>query len=237
MPELFGADQLTNFSSQQRDTAKEATEEAKRAVAAGCRLVDGTDDENSLVEALRQSAIGKIQGGTDGYAVIVYDLKASGEDPKDPFQRSAPLRKSQVDSRTRVALKARSPDADPGPLINPGDLWIFFDDGRPGLSSQLQGSLKACPKTVKLLHIVYSEEGLLERRKSLSAVGQARRGFMNLRQVEGAHIVSTGDHVQLPQRDNIHYDGTSSGNALQAVGAPDILKDGWMMPVAEKKND
>ncbi len=108
MSEVFGAEQLTSFSEQQRDTVKEATEAAKRAVAAGCRLVAGTETEKSLVAALRDSSISRVQGNKDGCAVIIYDLKASGEDPKDPFQRSAPLRKSQVDRLTRIALTARS---------------------------------------------------------------------------------------------------------------------------------
>lgn len=52
----------TRFSNQQRDTVKEATEDAKRVVATGCHL-DGTDGESSLVAALRDSAISRIQGG------------------------------------------------------------------------------------------------------------------------------------------------------------------------------
>ena len=87
---------------------------------------------------------------------------------------------------------------------------------------------------MKVLHVVYTEDALLERHMSLSADSQARRGFMNLRQVEGVHFVSAGDYAQLPQRDNMHYNGSSSGNALQGVGAPSLLRDGWMMSVAEK---
>ena len=122
MSEVFDLEQLTNFTDTQRDTVKEATEEAKKVVAAGCRLVDGTEKESLLFMALRDSAISRIQGGRDGYLVIVYDLKSSGEDPKDPFQRSAPLRKAHVDRLTGVALKARSTVAGE---ITPGDMWIF----------------------------------------------------------------------------------------------------------------
>jgi len=121
MSEVFGLEQLANFTDTQRDTVKEATEEAKKVAAAGCRLVDGTEGESLLCMALRDSAISRIQ-------------------------RSAPLRKAHVDRLTGVALKARS--------------TFTGDDGRPSLMSQLQGSLKMCPKTVKLLHVVYSEDGL-----------------------------------------------------------------------------
>ena len=194
MSEVFGLEQLANFTDTQRDTVKEATEEAKKVAAARCRLVDGTEGESFLFMALRDSAISRIQGGRDGYLVIVYDLKSSGEDPKDPLQRSAPLRKAHVDRLTGVALRARSTVAGE---INPGDMWILFDDGRPSLMLQLQGSLKMCPKTVKRLHVVYSEDGLNCRSKSLSAVRQARSGYMNLRQVEGVHFISAGNSAQL----------------------------------------
>ena len=55
MSEVFGLEQLTNFTDTQRDTVKEATEEAKKVVAAGCRLVDGTEGKSFVFMALRDS--------------------------------------------------------------------------------------------------------------------------------------------------------------------------------------
>ena len=151
MSAVFPADRLQSMSSEQRDLVKDATEEAKRLVAAGVRLLDGMDSERSLIQALRDSPISRIQGGVDGYVVIIYDLKSSGEDPTDAAQRSAPLRKDHVEGRARIALKARSVDDN---TINPGDMWVIFDDGRFALGKQLQGSLKSCAKTCKMLHAV-----------------------------------------------------------------------------------
>ena len=233
MSAVFAPDRLQSLSSEQRNLVKDSTEEAKRLVAAGVRLLDGMDSERSLIQALRDSPISRIQGGVDGYVVIIYDLKSSGEDPTDAAQRSAPLRTIHVEGRTGIALKARSVDDD---TINPGDMWVILDDGRFALGKQLQGSLKPCPKTSKVLHTVYSEDGLVERRKALSTVGQARsRGFMTLRQVEGVHFIAAADCAKLQQRSNRHFEGSSSGDALVAVGVPDMMKDGWLMTVAEKR--
>ena len=88
-------------------------------------------------------------------------------------------------------------------------------------------------KTIKVLHTVYSEDGLVERRKALSTVGQARsRGFMTLRQVEGVHFIAAADCAKLQKGSNRHFEGSSSGDALMAVGVPEMLKDGWLMTVA-----
>jgi len=235
MSAVFAADRLEAMSAANRDLVKDAAEGAKRIVAAGVRLIDGEDKESTLIAAIRDGPISRIQGGSDGYVTIIYDLKSSGEDPSDPFRRSAPLRKSHVDRMTRVALKARSPTVE-DEVINPGDVWVTLDDGRPSIIKQLHSGLKLCPKVVKVLHIISSEDAIVARRKSLSAVGQARnRGFMTLRQVECAHFISAADCTKLQKRSNLHFEGTSSGDALVTVGAPDLLRDGWMMTVAEKR--
>ena len=115
-------------------------------------------------------------------------------------------------------------------------MWIMFDDGRPSIAKHLQGATKACAKICKLLHIVYREDCLIARRDSMMPFGQARtRGFMNLRQVECAHFITAADCARLPKRMNRHHEGSSSGIALQSVGIPDLLADGWMMTVAEKR--
>ena len=103
MSTVFAADQFETLSANQRDLVRDAVDDAKRVVAAGVRLIDGTDAESSNIAALRDSAVGRIHGGNDGYVVIIYDLKSSGEDPTNPFGRSAPLRKAHVDRLTRVA--------------------------------------------------------------------------------------------------------------------------------------
>ena len=229
----FGLEQLCGLTTAQLEMLTAATELAKRIVAAGCQLVDGTDREVSLVTALQESTISKIQGGIDGYVVIIYDLKASGEDLVDPVQRAAPLDKIEIDKVTRVALKARS---DVENSINPGDVYVLFDDGRPGTFKQLQGSLKACRKVKKkTMHIIYVEDSLLKRRQSLSSIGQSRsRGFMTMRQLEGAHFISAKVCSNLQRRPKLYYPGTSCGNALTSVAVPDIMNDGWLMTAAEK---
>ena len=108
MSALFAADRLEALSSDQRDLVNESADDAKRIVSAGVRLIDGEDMESTLISAIRDGPISRIQGGSDGYVVILYDLKSAGEDPNDPFGRSAPLPKAHVERMTRVALKARA---------------------------------------------------------------------------------------------------------------------------------
>ena len=221
------------ISDRDREVVKNATKEATEMVAAGCSLFDGTNDESLLVMALRHSALFGIRGDGNRRVVIIYDIKASGEDATNPFQRAAPLRKTHVDRLTRVALEARSSDPD---TINPGDVWMFFDDGRPKLISQLQGSLTKCPRTVKLLKLLYDEDDLLERRKVLSAVGQAHHKFRQGCQEEGVHIYTGVGSIQLNwHKDTDYYNvSTTMADRLLPVEVPEILKEGWMMSVAEK---
>ena len=43
------------------------------------------------------------------------------------------------------------------------------------------------------------------------------------------------DCTKMQKRSNQHFEGSSSGDALMAVGVPEMLKDGWLMTVAEKR--
>ena len=174
------ADATGLSSNEQQDEA----EDAKGLVTAGCQLVDGSENESCLTATLRRSAVSRVQGGKDGYVVIIYDVKASAEDATDP------LRRAHVDRVTRVALKARS---DAKNTMNPGDVYVLFDGGRHEMIGALQGCLRACSITTRTtMHIIYSEEGLLDRRKALSTVGGQSRNprFTPLRQREDAHFVT-----------------------------------------------
>ena len=75
---IFAADRLEALSSDQRDLGNESADDAKRIVSAGVRLIDGEDKESTLISAIRDGPMSRIQGGSDGYVVIVYDLNRRG---------------------------------------------------------------------------------------------------------------------------------------------------------------
>jgi len=62
MSAVFAADRLEAMSSDNRDLVKDAAEGAKRIVAAGVRLIDGEDKESTLIAAIRDGPISRIQG-------------------------------------------------------------------------------------------------------------------------------------------------------------------------------
>jgi hypothetical protein len=80
-----------------QEAIREGLKEAQKVVAAGVRLLDGSEKDSSLMEQLKSSPLARLGGDDSGYVVIVYDVKASGEDAKFNLNcRAPPLRKAHA---------------------------------------------------------------------------------------------------------------------------------------------
>lgn len=142
MPTALAADRLETMSAVQRDLAKDGAGEAKQVVVAGVRLIDSDGTENSNIATLRDSAMARIQGGSDGYSVIIHDRKSPGENPNVPCSWSAPLRKgacqSTATSRPHGQISRHGHDQ------TRRRVCTMFVDGHPAIITRIPGGLNPC---------------------------------------------------------------------------------------------
>ena len=112
---------------------------------------------------------------------------------------------------------------------------MIFDGGRPSCQEALQGGFKGVARTSRTLHLVYAEEALKKRDSWSQKNGS--KGYMSVRQVEQVIMVSGEGAVKLGTRPNKHFEGSTSGDVLLSIGAPDLMSpiETWRLTVAEKR--
>ena len=89
---------------------------------------------------------------------------------------------------------------------------------------------KALPKSKRVLYIMYSEASIRERPKIC-------RNTSGALQVEWMFLI-TSSSLTLPDKQRIHYDGTSNGEFLDPVAwAPYDSPDTWCLPAKTKKGN
>ena len=104
---------------------------ARRLIKEGVRVISqGNATESQLAEILKSSAAGKIRGdpGMQQYAVIIYDIKNSGESITAPHERMPPFRNSHMTKMLSAVFKAR----DKLDELDDGDVFFCFDAFRHG---------------------------------------------------------------------------------------------------------
>jgi hypothetical protein len=80
-----------------KETIADAVKEAQRHVNQGVMLIDASEKESAIKEQLTRHHISNISGNSSSYVLVVYDVKASGEDHRfSTSAKSPPLRKSQA---------------------------------------------------------------------------------------------------------------------------------------------
>jgi len=239
------AEVIAALSEDEQASLREYEEEARMLVSSMVKLVDGSDNKNqALLTILRESTIGKIRGGIDGYVVALYDLKASGEHSKRPSSQPPPLRREHATKMVRAFLRSRlSPSTDDidnhKVPIHSGDMLVFLDGGRPSFHGPLQSGMKGSARTSRTLNLVYSEEALLKRRRLGSQLGKnCARGFMTLKQLEQVLLVTAEDAAKLGKRANKYFEGSTTGDVLAPIGVPDLQSpiETWRLTVGEKRH-
>ena len=96
-----------------------------------------------------------------------------------------------------------------------------------GYHQQLLGPFRRHAKAIRHLVLISSEDSLLERRAVVKEKSSAR-GFMTLRQMETALMITaecevTSTATQLiGKRPNKHFDGSTTGEVLGPINAPDF---------------
>ena len=84
------------LSEAEKESVAEAVKEAQRVVNQGVKLIDASEKNPAIMEQLIAHPINHISGAA-GFVLVVYDVKASGEDPRfATSMRGPPLRKAQV---------------------------------------------------------------------------------------------------------------------------------------------
>ena len=214
------------------------------------RLVPDQKTEAELTQSLQDQPFTALKGDPTGCVLIVYDQKKYGESTTRPDLRGPTLRESHYSRLVRSALKARSDGDGPG-ILQPGDIALILDGGKPGLKSKFlspwkQGISKDKHEAadeedgedededddkpglvVDFLTIAYSEESLAARKKRL-------KGTCTLKQLETCYVLAP-KKVKLPCRPRKHYPGSSTGDLIQGVGLPK-LSDEWTLKWSQKKD-
>ena len=241
--DIFGertSEIIASLTDAQRESICDHEAEARALVSSVVKLVDGASNEEALLTILRESTIGQIRGGTDGYVLAVYDLKASGEHSRRPSTKPPPLRRDHAEKALKICVTSRlSPDSSNEPYIHEGDMIAIFDGGRPLYQYPLQRGITGLQKASRMLHLVYSEDALVTRREHGSNVGKSSaRGFMTVRQLENVMLVTAQDASKLGKRRNKHFEGSTTGDVLGPIGVPDLLSplDTWRLTVRAKRS-
>ena len=82
----------------------------------------------------------------------------------------------------------------------------------------MQAAFK-CSQLKNTLTVVYNEDALLERRKTLGGRSHSR-GTGTVRQTEGILIITSPGCPKLQKRPNLNHEGSTAGDALTQVSVP-----------------
>ena len=132
-------DHVNKMADEDTNIVKEHQDLAIRHVQINVKLVDGSMGDRDIISAIKLSSFGSFDGGN---LLILYDVKASGEDARRPELRKAALRRTHLDRLVKLALRSRADGSDEALAIQQSDILVFFDAGRHGNAHSLLGSLK-----------------------------------------------------------------------------------------------
>lgn len=205
--------------------------EAERIVNSKVTLLIEPDSQAELKSAIMSSLAGKVEGreGSE-YVVIIYDYKQAAESKTSPATRRAPLRDGRATKCIVATLDARRTTMGHAAMgVVPGDMYFLFDGTRSGNVSKLKAGFvnengEAIPKAERRLVLVYAEDGAARRR-------QLVRGTGSVKQQEGLLLV-TRFKPKMNRRKRLHFEGTSAGDAIVHIPAPD---DEWQITMARKR--
>ena len=132
-------DHVNKMADEDTNIVKEHQDLAIRHVQINVKLVDGSMGDRDIISAIKLSSFGAFDSGN---LLILYDVKASGEDARRPELRKAALRRTHLDRLVKLALRSRADGSDEALAIQQSDILVFFDAGRHGNAHSLLGSLK-----------------------------------------------------------------------------------------------
>ena len=118
----------------------------------------------TMVDALKDSAVAKIQPEGNDYTMINFDAALAGESTSSPWSRRCPVSPPAVKKIMAAILEARCVDGE----LAASDLFVFQDAGKHGSEAALLGSLvdpmtgKALPKQKRTLYVTYNEEAIAD---------------------------------------------------------------------------
>ena len=234
-----------------------------KTIHASVRFVADLGSAQQLEQAIKDNPFAVLKADPTGNILIHYDVKKSGEPGARPDLRVMPLREASYSRLVRALLDARrtgDPSA-PGTL-NPGDIALVMDGGRPGNKNKLLlpwkiGTSKEGAGKGKKEEEDGDGEGEDEAEgddedeeeskpglatetltvayteESLAVRRKRCRGTAALKQLEQCHII-TPTVLKLPQRARKHYPGSTNGDLVQGVVLTK-LQDEWQLPWQEKK--
>ncbi|CAK0830711.1 unnamed protein product [Prorocentrum cordatum] len=215
-------------------------------------IVEGKKSQAEIELAIKNSPLAMIQGDPTGLVLYFYDVKAHGEPLTRPELRISPLRDVVYNKLVKSVLNARAP-AGGQPHLRPGEVAVVLDGGRRGNANKLQapwreGTRKDGKKkedddeedpvddedeekpnfTVSNINLIYTESSLQARR-------QKARGCMGSVQQSETAIMMSNNKISIPERSRKHWPGSTSGDTIYGIEAPDISKE-WKMAWKDKKD-
>jgi len=206
--------------------------EAERIVSSKVTLLVEPDSQTELKTAIMASAAGKVEGrdGSD-YVIVIYDYKQATESKTSPATRRAPLKDARATKCILATVDARRTTMGQTSIgILPGDMYVLFDGTRGGNINKLKSGFvnesgEVLQKSERKLVLVYAEDGAARRR-------QLVRGTGSVKQQEGVLLI-TKHKPKMNRRKRLHFEGTSAGDAIVNIPAPE---DEWMLPTMKKRN-
>ena len=109
-----------------------------KTIHASVRFVADSGSAQQLEQAIKDNPFAVLKADPTGNILIHYDVKKSGEPGTRPDLRVTPLREASYSRLVRALLDARrtGDPSTPGTL-NPGDIALVMDGGRPGNKNKL----------------------------------------------------------------------------------------------------
>lgn len=178
-------------------------------------LVEPTS-ASSWADYLRANPTGMKKGMVDGngYVVINYDSKQTGEAATHPHIRVPGLRDNGHLSKLVTGVLLGHAGSD-GFMIDNGDAFLFWDGGKHGNDMALLAGFKEPETSKKIPHskatfyVQYDESSVAARRDRI-------RGSGAVNCVEFLHLVTKAPAI-LDNNDRTHYSGTNRSNFIGPV--------------------
>ena len=232
----------------------------KKILGRHIKLIADDGSTNELASKITNCPLAMMRGDPCGLVMYVFDQKKYGESQQRPELRQPPFREGPYNRLVQTLLQSRRASTtqegdaadETSSMLNPGELAMIFDGGKPGLTTKLVTPWR--PKSNKKVldaedaaedddhddmdvdgnakaHIVQSQLNIGYDADSIAARRKLVRGTMVLKQMEGAHIMSH-NKISLPERAWGHYPGNNMGDtllgvALPAYDAPEVWKLTW----------
>ncbi len=195
--------------------------------------------QKDVIDALSTCPVlANVRGDSSGFVAYVWDQPSSGESMTSPHLRMPPLQAQTLALYVSGCLGLRS-DVPGDMTILGGDMFVFADGGRTGLTSRFMKTLtdkvekignKEAVKSKRILTIGYEQESLQRRRRTV-------RGWTP--QLENVYIIAQPQMLNsMPTRKRKRFgeaSSTNKGTLLAPVPVP-RFEETWTLPWATKKD-